>query len=145
MSLGHTLEYPSLVSTCTHQYLRFFFNYDVFIASFPFWIYRCNIVPNLEHTTLFISVPNGFVFLKNISSTVNLLYWGCKIIWYSSTHLPFFYPRINLPVQFVKPVNYPMEFPKVIGTFYQRINEGICPKRPELLKTCQGYTAFKER
>ena len=34
-----------------------------------------------------------------------------------------------------------MYFPEAIGTFYQQIYEGTGPKLPEILKTCQGYTA----
>ena len=41
-----------------------FWNYDVFIASFSFWISMCNIIPNLEHAIFFISVPNGSGFPK---------------------------------------------------------------------------------
>ena len=36
----------------------------VFVASFPFWIERYNIFPNLEHTELLNSVSGGSVFLN---------------------------------------------------------------------------------
>ena len=40
--------------------------WDKIIASFSFFISRCNIVPNLDHDKFFISVPNGFSFQKKI-------------------------------------------------------------------------------
>ena len=45
------------------------------IASFNFFISRYNIAPNLEHTTFFIYVPNGSIFL-NIYSHWGKLYSG---------------------------------------------------------------------
>ena len=41
-----------------------FWNYDVFVAYFHFWILRYNIVPNLDHMELFNYVPNGYGFLN---------------------------------------------------------------------------------
>ena len=38
----------------------YFWNYALLVASFLFLISRYNIVPKLEHTESFNSVPNGY-------------------------------------------------------------------------------------
>ena len=83
---------------------RTFWNFDVFIASFPFWISRCIIVPNLEHTTFLISFPNGSGFLK-IKEKCGKSPLGDGTESYG-THWPiygFLFPWSNFPARLLNP------------------------------------------
>ena len=120
----------------------FFWKIHVFITSFPFWIYTCNISPNLQRDTLLIYVPNGSRFLKNMSSVVNIVLGWYKIVWHSLTHLPFFtQDRIFLRGS-LNPSITPWNFQKLSIHFNNRGGGENWPKQPEFLNSEKKPTHF---
>ena len=118
MSVGHKFFKASLVSSCTLQSLRYIF--ANLMSSYPLSLFRCICVTysptqNRPHSSY--PPPMDTVYQEYRSSALNLLQGWYKIVWHSLTHLPFFYPRVNLTDQLVKPVNDPPDFPEVISTF----------------------------